>query len=281
MKSEDMKKIIKVMYLPFLDMVTNAQLISTLVKRDFMSRYRASSVGLIWTLIQPAFMICVYTVTFSLIMNVRFGTDASPTSFVLYLFCGMLPWLAFSESLSRSSTVVLENSNFVKKLVFPTQILPINMMLSALITEGIGLLILLIAILLFKHSLYPTVALFPFVLIPQVLLTLGLGWILASLTVFIRDIANFLNLILTAWLFLTPIFYPEEIILRARVPGLFKTVFVLNPMYTLVSNYRRIFLDGKMVEVRGLALLTLGSLLVFWLGYAWFYRTRRSFADVL
>jgi homopolymeric O-antigen transport system permease protein len=276
-----MKKLIKLTYLPFLDMVTNAQLISTLVKRDFMSRYRASSVGLIWTLIQPAFMICVYTVTFSLIMNVRFGTDASPTSFVLYLFCGMLPWLAFSESLSRSSTVVLENSNFVKKLVFPTQILPINMMLSALITEGIGILILLTAILLFRHSLHPTVALFPFVLIPQVLLTLGLGWILASLTVFIRDIANFLNLILTAWLFLTPIFYPEEIILRARVPSLFKTVFVLNPMYTLVSNYRRIFLDGKMVEVRGLALLTLGSLLVFWLGYAWFYRTRRSFADVL
>jgi homopolymeric O-antigen transport system permease protein len=276
-----MKKLIKVMYLPFLDMVANAQLISTLVKRDFMSRYRASSVGLFWTLIQPAFMICVYTVTFSLIMNVRFGTDASPTSFVLYLFCGMLPWLAFSESLSRSSTVVLENSNFVKKLVFPTQILPINMMLSALITEGIGILILLIAIMLFKRTLHPTVALLPFVLIPQVLLTLGLGWILASLTVFIRDIANFLNLILTAWLFLTPIFYPEEIILRAHLPDLVKTLFVLNPMYTLVSNYRRIFLDGKMVEVRGLGLLTLGSLLVFWMGYAWFYRTRRSFADVL
>jgi len=276
-----MKKLIKAMYFPFLDMVTNAQLIATLVRRDFLSRYRASSVGLFWTLIQPAFMICVYTVTFSLIMNVRFGTDASPTSFVLYLFCGMLPWLAFSESLSRSSTVVLENSNFVKKLVFPTQILPINMMLSALITEGIGIVILLIAILLFKHSLHPTVALLPVVLIPQILLTLGLGWILASLTVFIRDIANFLNLILTAWLFLTPIFYPEEIILRARVPDLFKALFVLNPMYTLVSNYRRIFLDGKMVEVRGLILLTLVSLLVFWLGYAWFYRTRRSFADVL
>ena len=276
-----MKKLIKAMYLPFLDMLTNAQLISTLVRRDFLSRYRASSVGLFWTLIQPAFMICVYTVTFSLIMNVRFGTDASPTSFVLYLFCGMLPWLAFSESLTRSSTVVLENSNFVKKLVFPTQILPINMMLSALITEGIGIVILLIAILLFKHSLHPTVALLPVVLLPQILLTLGLGWILASLTVFIRDIANFLNLILTAWLFLTPIFYPEEIILRARVPDFFKALFVLNPMYTLVSNYRRIFLDGKMVEVRGLILLTLVSLLVFWLGYAWFYRTRRSFADVL
>ncbi|MFI5175228.1 MAG: ABC transporter permease [Terriglobia bacterium] len=276
-----MNKILKALYFPFLDLVTNAQLITTLVKRDFMSRYRASSVGLFWTLIQPAFMIGVYTVTFSLIMNVRFGTDASPTSFVLYLFCGMLPWLAFSEALSRSSTVVLENSNFVKKLVFPTQILPINMMLSALITEGIGILILIVAILLFKRTFHLTVALLPIVLIPQVLLTLGLGWILASLTVFIRDIANFLNLILTAWLFLTPIFYPEQIILQARVPHFVKTLFVLNPMYTIVTNYRRIFLEGKMVEIRPLAILTLGALLIFWMGYAWFYRTRRSFADVL
>jgi lipopolysaccharide transport system permease protein len=276
-----MKKILRVLYFPFKDLVTNAQLIRTLVKRDFVSRYRASSVGLFWTLIQPAFMICVYTFTFSLILNVRFGTDASPTSFVLYLFCGMLPWLAFSEALSRSSTVVVENSNFVKKLVFPTQILPINMMLSALITEGVGILILLAAILLFKHTLHTTVALLPIVLIPQILLTLGLGWILASLTVFIRDIANFLNLILTAWLFLTPIFYPEQIILQARMPQLFKTLFVLNPMYTIVSNYRRILLDGKMVEPRALAILTLGALLIFWMGYAWFYRTRRSFADVL
>jgi len=276
-----MNKMTKAMYYPFRDVVSNAQLIKTLVKRDFTSRYRASSVGLFWTLIQPAFMICVYTVTFSLIMKVRFGSDSSPISFVFYLFCGMLPWLAFSEALSRSSTIVLENSNFVKKLVFPTQILPINVTLSALITEGIGILILVIALLLFKRTLHPTVILLPLVLLPQILLTLGLGWILASLTVFVRDIANFLNLILTAWLFFTPIFYPEHIIMEARMPRILKTLFVLNPMYTVVNNYRRIFLDGTMVNVRALTILTAGSLLIFWMGYAWFYRTRKSFADVL
>lgn len=276
-----MKNSIKVIYSPFFDLGNHAPLIGTLVRRDFVSRYRASFVGLLWTFIQPAFMICVYTVTFSLIMKVRFGSDDSPSSFVLYLFCGMLPWLAFSEALSRSSTVILENSNFVKKLVFPTQILPVNSMLSALITEGIGIIILLLAILIFRHTLYPTMALLPLILIPQMLLTLGLGWILASLTVFIRDIVNFLNMVLTAWLFLTPIFYPEKIVLDAPMPHFLKSLFLANPMFTIVNNYRRIFLDGKIVDIRGLTILTLGSLLIFWAGYTWFDRTKKSFADVL
>jgi lipopolysaccharide transport system permease protein len=276
-----MKKIYKLIYYPFRDMVAHGPLIATLVKRDFVSRYRASSVGLFWTLIQPAFMICVYTITFSLIMNVRFGIDGTASSFVLYLYCGMLPWMAFSEALARSSTVVLENSNFVKKLVFPTQILPINMTLSALITEAIGLVVLLIAISIVKHSLSRTIVLLPLVLIPQILLTLGLSWILASLTVFLRDIANFLNMILTAWLFLTPIFYPEKIVLEARMPTPLKTLFVLNPMFTVVNNYRRIFLDGRMVNFRAIGILTVASFLIFWLGYGWFHRTKKSFADVL
>lgn len=276
-----MKKLLRALYYPFRDMVANAQLIATLVKRDFTSRYRASAVGLVWTVVQPIFMLGVYTVTFSLIMKVRFGADNSPSSFVLYLFCGMLPWIAFSEALMRSSTVILENSNFVKKLVFPTQILPINMMLSSLITEAIGLGVLLIAILFFRHSLHPTILLLPLVLIPQMLLTLGLGWFLASLSVFIRDITNFLNLILTAWLFLTPIFYPEKVVLQANMPNAFKSIFLKNPMFTIVNNYRRIFLDGTMVDVRALAILTAISLVIFWFGYSWFYRTRKSFADVL
>jgi lipopolysaccharide transport system permease protein len=276
-----MNKIVKLVYYPFRDLVTHAQLIRTLVKRDFDSRFRASAMGLFWALIQPIFMMGVYTVTFSLIMKVRFGDDASPTSFVLYLFCGMLPWLAFSEALSRSCNVILENSSFVKKLVFPTQILPVNMVVSALITEGIGILVLLAAILLFKHTLHPTAILLPLVLIPQVLFTLGLAWILASLTVFIRDVANFMNLILTAWLFLTPIFYPERIVLDAGMPAVMKKLFLLNPMFTIVNSYRRIFLDGTTIPLRPLLWLTLFSLLVFWIGYGWFYRTKKSFADVL
>ncbi len=276
-----MRKLVRAIYYPFRDMVTNSQLIVTLVKRDFASRYRASAVGFFWTVVQPIFMLCVYTVTFSLIMKVRFGADSSPTSFVLYLFCGMLPWMAFSEALTRSSTVILENSNFVKKLVFPTQILPINMMLSALITEGIGLVVLLLAIAVFRHSIPWTIVFLPLVLIPQILLTLGLGWFLASLTVFIRDITNFLNLILTAWLFLTPIFYPERIVLDANMPHILKSLFMINPMFTIVNNYRRILLDGAGLETKALVALTLGSLIVFWLGYSWFYRTRKSFADVL
>lgn len=276
-----MNPLIKIVYYPFRDLVENAPLIATLVKRDFVSRYRASAVGLLWSFIQPAFMLGVYTVTFSLIMNVRFGAENSPSSFVLYLFCGMLPWMAFSEALARSSTVILDNANFVKKLVFPTQILPVNMMLSALLTEGIGMIIFVLAIFMFRHSLHSTIVFLPLVLIPQVLLTLGLGWILASFTVFIRDLANFIHLILTAWLFLTPIFYPEAIVLQANMPNSFKRLFLMNPMFTIVSNYRRIFLDGKAVDFRALILLTAVSLVIFWMGYAWFYRTRKSFADVL
>lgn len=276
-----MNKWLKLTYYPFRDVAVNAQLISTLVKRDFSSRYRASVVGLIWSFLQPVFMITIYTITFSLIMGLRFGKDGTPTSFVLYLFCGMLPWLAFSEALTRSSTVILENSNFVKKLVFPTQILPINVAISALITEGIGILILVAATLVFTGSVHGTIVFIPLILIPQILLTLGLGWLLASLTVFIRDIANFLGMILTAWMFLTPIFYPERIVSEAPLPEIVKKMFMINPMYIIVSNYRRIFLEGRIVDMRSLALLTGVSLLVFWVGYGWFYRTRKSFADVL
>jgi lipopolysaccharide transport system permease protein len=276
-----MKKLLKLFYFPFRDIVVNASLISTLVKRDFSSRYRASSFGMFWTIVQPAFMLAVYTVTFSLIMKVRFGSDGSPSSFVLYLFCGMLPWIAFSEALSRSSTVVLENANFVKKLVFPVQILPVNMMLSALITELIGILILLAAILIFRHNLQPTIALLPIILVPQLLLTLGLGWFLASLTVFVRDVANSLSLILTAWLFFTPIFYPERIVTEANLPHSVKRLFTLNPMFIIVSSYRSIFLDGKAPDMQALLALLLLSLVVFWLGYGWFNRTQKSFADVL
>lgn len=281
MRSVVMKNPLKLIYSPFRDVGVNAQLISTLVKRDFSSRYRASSFGVFWTLVQPAFMLVVYTVTFSLIMKVRFGADDSPSSFVLYLFCGMLPWMAFSEALMRSSTVVVDNANFVKKLVFPTQILPINMMLTALITEFLGMIILLAAILFFTHSLRRSLIYLPLILIPQLLFTLGLGWFLSSLTVFIRDISSFLNLTLTAWLFFTPIFYPERIVMESNLPHRIKFLFSLNPMFIIVNNYRRIFLEGKAPDSQSMGILVLISCAVFWGGYAWFDRTKKSFADVL
>ncbi|MDD5543365.1 MAG: ABC transporter permease [Acidobacteriia bacterium] len=276
-----MKKLFKLIYFPFRDVRVNAHLISTLVRRDFASRYRASSFGVFWTLVQPAFMLAVYTVTFSLIMKVRFGADDSPSSFVLYLFCGMLPWLAFSEALTRSSTVVVDNANFVKKLVFPTQILPVNMTLTALITEFLGMIILLAAILFVAHSLHRSLIYFPLILVPQILFTLGLAWFLSSLTVFIRDISNFLNLILTAWLFFTPIFYPERIVLESNLPPRIKSLFSLNPMFIIVNNYRRVFLEGKAPDTESMGILLLISCVVFWGGYAWFDRTKKSFADVL
>ncbi len=251
-------------------------LISSLVRRDLTNRYKGSVMGLAWTVITPAIQILIFTVIFAGIFNARFGNETSQFGYAIYMFCGMLPWIAFSEGVQRAATVLTENVNLVKRVVFPIEALPVNLALSAIAQQLFGTLVLIVVALMFEHTLSPKMLLFPLLLAPQLLVTVGLGWLAASFGVFIRDTAQFTQLALMTWMYLTPIIYPENMI-----PARYRWLVDLNPLAPLVRSYRRILLEGAMPDWRGLVFTTLFALVCFGLGYWWFERTKKAFADVL
>lgn len=251
-------------------------LVRSMVRRDLTSRYKGSIIGPAWAIITPAVMIIIFTLIFSGIFGARFGGEGGHLSFALYLFCGLLPWIAFSDGIQRSTSSLTDNVNLVKRVVFPTEALPVNLALSAITQQMIGTVVLLVGALILERTIHPTALLLPVLLIPQFLATVGLGWMMASLGVFIRDMPQFNQLALTAWMYLTPIFYPESII-----PPKYQWLVNLNPMAPLIRNYRRILLEGKTPDWRGLGVTMAFALVCFVLGYWWFERTKKAFADVL
>lgn len=251
-------------------------LVRSMVRRDLTSRYKGSIIGPAWAIITPAVMIVIFTVIFSGIFGARFGAEGGHLSFALYLFCGLLPWIAFSDGIQRSTSSLTDNVNLVKRVVFPTEALPVNLALSAITQQMLGTVVVLVGALILEHAIRPTVLLLPVLLIPQFLATVGFGWLMASLGVFIRDMPQFNQLALTAWMYLTPIFYPENII-----PQKYQWMVNLNPMAPLIRSYRRILLEGKAPDWRGLGVTLIFAIVCFVLGYWWFERTKKAFADVL
>jgi lipopolysaccharide transport system permease protein len=251
-------------------------LIRSMVRRDLTSRYKGSVMGLAWAIVTPAVMIGIFTLIFSGIFGARFGTDGGHLGFAIYLFCGMLPWIAFSDGVQRAATAIPENVNLVKRVVFPVEALPVNVALSGIVQQLIGTTVLLVASGVFLHRLPLTIGLMPVLLIPQLLATIGLGWLMASLGVFIRDMPQFNQLFFSTWMYLTPILYPES-----QIPPKYQWMIQFNPMAPLVRSYRRVLLEGRVPDWRGLGVTMLFALICFGLGYWWFERTKKAFADVL
>lgn len=195
-------------------------LIWSFAKRDLLARYKGSVVGLFWSVIHPLIMLALYTFVFSTIMKVRVGATSEGTEqFAIYLFCGMLPWNALAEGLNRSTGVILEHSNLIKRAIFPSEILPIYPVIVGIINQFIGFVILLAALLLVGHPIYPVMLLLPVIFILQFAITTGLAWIVAGVTVFIRDLGQMLGMMLTLGIFLTPIFYPPSVVPQACSPS--------------------------------------------------------------
>lgn len=254
----------------------HAGLIKSLVGRELTSRYKGSFVGLAWSIITPAVMIVIFTLIFSGIFRARFGNSPGHFTFAVYLFCGLLPWIAFSDGIQRATTVLTDNVNFVKRVVFPIEALPVNVVFAALIHQLMGTAVLLIAAFILQRTIHPTALLFPVLLLPQLLTTLGLAWLMSSLGVFLRDMAQFNQLFFMAWMYLTPIFYPED-----QIPESYRWLVEFNPMAPLIRSYRRILLDGEMPDWRGLAFTSFFAIVCFLVGYWWFARTKKAFADVI
>ena len=252
------------------------ELIMSLARRDLAARYRGSVLGMLWAILTPIVMIAIFTFIFAGIFGARFGARGSTWDYALYLFCGLLPWTMFQETVQRASTIIVEHANLVKRVVFPLETLPVAQALSALGNQLFGTAALLLATALIHRELHLTVLWLPVVLIPQLVAALGAAWLVASLGVFFRDIAQGITLILMAWMYLTPIIYPESI-----VPDRFRPFINANPFTALVRSYRRIFLEGLPPDWSSLAYLTAVALVLFVFGYWWFAKTRRNFADVI
>lgn len=256
----------------------NRQLIAQMTRREVAGRYKGSVMGLAWSFFNPVFMLAVYTFVFSVVFNARWGADGeeSKTQFAVVLFVGMIVHALFAEVLNRAPGLILSNVNYVKKVVFPLEILPVVSMGAALFHSVVSLGVLLIAFVLFNGYLQWTAVLVPLVLLPLVILTLGLGWILASLGVYLRDVGQSIGIVTTVMLFLAPVFYPVTALPEELRPWL-----MANPLTFIIEQARAVLIWGHLPDWSGLAIYTLAATVIASAGYAWFQKTRKGFADVL
>lgn len=257
----------------------NRQLIVQMTKREVVWRYKGSVMGLAWSFFNPVFMLVVYTFVFSEIFKSRWGGvggDDSKTQFAVVLFVGMIVLSLFSEVLNRAPGLILSNVNYVKKVVFPIEILPVIAMGAALFHSLISLGVLLAAFVLFNGYLHWTAIFIPLVLLPLVILTMGLAWMLASLGVFLRDVGQTIGIITAVLMFLSPVFYPIT-----AVPERFRPIIMANPFTFIIEQAREVLIWGHLPNWLGLGAYTLAAVAIAWAGYAWFQKTRKGFADVL
>ncbi len=256
----------------------NRDLLFQLVKRNIAVRYKGSVLGLFWSLAQPLMMLTVYTFVFSVIFKARWGIDNSDSkaAFAIIMFCGMAVFNIFSESVTGSCSLITGNPNYVKKVIFPLEILPIAQVSAATVLGFIWFGLLLLGAIIFMKGLAWTMLLLPLVLIPLILLSCGLSFLAASLSVFFRDIQHLIVVIIQILFFMTPIFYPIQ-----AIPEQYRWVMRINPLASIVEQARTVFLYGKMLDwtMYGTGLLI--SLAIFQLGLVWFIKTKKGFADVL
>lgn len=254
----------------------NRQLIVQMTKREVVGRYKGSAMGLAWSFFNPVFMLVVYTFVFSMIFKSRWGGDESRTLFAVVLFVGMIVLGLFSEVLNRAPSLILSNVNYVKKVVFPLEILPVIAMGAALFHSLISLGVLLVAFVLFNGYLHWTVIFTPLVLLPLVIVTLGISWMLAAIGVFLRDVGQTIGIITTVLMFLSPVFYPVT-----AVPEKFRPFIMANPLTFIIEQAREVLVWGHTPNWIGLGVYTMAATVVAWAGYALFQKTRKGFADVL
>ncbi|MGF6089678.1 ABC transporter permease [Pseudomonas sp. 18173] len=255
----------------------NRSLIKAMAQREVVGRYKGSFLGIFWSFFNPVLMLAVYTFVFSVVFKARWNSGSdSKTEFALVLFAGLMVFNLFSECVNRAPGVILANANYVKKVVFPLEILPWVGIGSALFHWLVSLSVWLVAYVIFFGVPHATVLLLPLIMLPLIFLVLGLSWALASLGVYLRDVSQFIGILTTILMFLSPIFYPSS-----SLPQEYAQLLLLNPLTPVIEGVRDVLYWGKLPDMN----FFLGYLLVTaffaWLGFAWFQKTRKGFADVL
>lgn len=257
----------------------SSDLIRQFALRYFHARYRGTQLGFLWALVLPLLTLTIYMFLFNVIMAPKIGTvlEQTQSQFAVSLFCKITVFAMFSETVIRSCGLVLDNPNYVTKVVFPLEILPVANVLSTLMFSGFGLSLVLIGRAVFYHGLTWTAALLPLIVLPMVLMGLGLSWFLASLTVFVRDVGNLTVVVVSQFLlFLTPIFFS-----LSNVPEPWHSIAGLNPLAPIVTAAELAVVQGKVPEWQGVVASGVFGLVLMQLGFAWFMKSKRGFADVL
>jgi lipopolysaccharide transport system permease protein len=253
------------------------RLVGQFAWRDVVARYKGSYFGIVWSFVVPLVMLAVYGFVFSVVFEAKWGiNDDSRVDFALTLFCGLLAFNIFAEVVGRAPTLVIANPGYVKKVVFPLEVLPVAALGTALFNAAVWLVILVPAWALANHTVSTTLWMLPIALLPLCLLSVGLAWFISSLGVFIRDIAHPVGIMVQVLLFMSGVFFAVSLL-----PATYQKVLLLNPLVTILDNVRRTALWGEPIHWRSWTIATVGSLIVFQLGYAWFMRTKKAFADVI
>ena len=248
-----------------------------LVQREVVGRYRGSFMGILWSFFNPVFMLVVYTFVFSVVFKARWnaGSD-SKTEFALILFAGLIMFNLFAECINRAPGLIIANTNYVKIVVFPLEVLPWVALGSALFHALLSLGVWLIAYLIFFGLPHVTVLLMPLVMLPLLLLVIGASLLLAALGVYLRDVSQFIGIFTTVLMFLSPVFYPAS-----ALPEQYRDLLLLNPLTPAIEQARDVLFWGKVPDLNFLSVYLLATASFAWLGFAWFQKTRKGFADVL
>jgi len=252
-------------------------LVTASTKREVLGRYRGSVLGIFWSFANPLFMLAVYTFVFSTVFKARWtGGSGTKIEFALVLFAGLIVFNLFAECITRAPSFILSNANYVKKVVYPLEILPLVGLLSALFHSAVSLAVWLLAYLFLIGIPHITVLYFPLIVMPLLFFTMGLSWVLASLGVFLRDVAQFVNIAITVVMFLSPIFYPAT-----ALPEAYRGILSLNPLVPAIEQARAVLYFGVAPDFYTLATYWIVTIFIAWIGFAWFQKTRKGFADVL
>lgn len=253
-------------------------LIRQMTVREVVGRYRGSFMGLAWSFFNPLLMLLVYTFVFTTIFHSHWSGAAATdkTNFAIVLFIGMIVYSIFADSVNRAPTLIISNANYVKRVVFPLEILSVVGMGASVFHALVSLLVWLLAYILLVGVPHLSALLLPLVILPFIVGILGISWFLASVGVFMRDVNQTVGILTTALMFLSPVFYPID-----NVPPKFKTLVLANPSTFIIEQARVVLVWGRMPDWIGLGVYSLLSLLVAWAGFWWFQKTRKGFADVL
>jgi lipopolysaccharide transport system permease protein len=261
----------------FLSQWRNRRLIVQLIKRDVLGRYRGSLLGLAWSVFNPLLMLAVYTFVFSVVFKARWGVAGDDkVSFAIIIFSGLIVHGLFAECINRAPNLIVSYPNYVKKVVFPLEILPSVALGSALFHAGVSLAVLLIAQLILTQRLPWTVIMFPIVLLPLLLSTAGFAWLLSALGVYVRDIGQTTGILTTVLMFLSPLFYP-----LSALPEQYRMWLYLNPLTFIIEEGRDVLIFGRLPDWAEWGLALVASTLISAAGFWWFQKTRKGFADVL
>lgn len=251
-------------------------LIGVMVKRDMLGRYKGSVVGFFWTIINPIGHLLLYTFVFSIILKVSFNGNSSTGNFAAYLMTGILPWTCLSDSITRAVTCITDQPNLVKRVVFPLEVLPLAVSMSSMVSLILGLSILILIFACGTGTLHWTLCFVPVLMASQFLFITGLSWLLASLGVYMQDLKHMLTLGLSIWMYLTPIVYPST-----AFPKELQFLAWINPCAGVIEDYRRVILQGVHPHWHMFACYTAIGAITWILGYYFFKKTKRSFADVV